>query len=193
LPFDVALRAGHLDGPSANLVVQRLDIADSPISKALARHAAQFVLGDVQPTPVLRCVDELESTNIQQTERPFSISFGRVAKAHSDDLGFLFAVERFGFSVLLLLVLERPLEPLRHAFLSHILHGLSSTPERIGNLLFGPARSIRIRLEKDVCSFYRLVRGKLLALEVPKLGLIPTPLLLVLSAAVLVIVIEKEV
>ena len=73
-----------------------------PITKALARHVAQFGLGDVQPTPV---------------------------------------------------------------------------PWRVNELEWEPS----------------LVRGKLLAPEVLELDLIPTPLLLVLSAAVLVIVLEKEV
>ena len=74
----------------------------APISKVLARRAAQFVFGDVQPTPVFRCVNEREWES-------------------------------------------------------------------------------------------SLVRGKLLSLEVVELDLLPTPLVLVLSAAVLVIVIDKEV
>ena len=63
LPVDAALPAVAVDGPRRHFPVQRRKVADAASVQALARHRTQFVLGDVQPAPVLRRVAELEATN----------------------------------------------------------------------------------------------------------------------------------
>ncbi len=63
LPVDTALRSSDVGGPRRHFAVQRLEVADAAPVQALTRHRTQFILGDVQPAPVLRRVAELEATN----------------------------------------------------------------------------------------------------------------------------------
>src|SRR3954447_7467162 len=68
LPVDAALDAVEVARPGCSLRSQGRDIAEAAVGHALRCQAAQFVLGDVEPTAVLGRVAELDATD--QLARP---------------------------------------------------------------------------------------------------------------------------
>ena len=69
LPIDSALGGVHVEGPRRGFLTQGGDVAEAATGHALARHGAEFVLGDVEPAPMLGGVAELDAAN--QLPGPF--------------------------------------------------------------------------------------------------------------------------
>ena len=54
------------------------------------------------------------------------------------------------------LKLERPLEPFQHAAFANVFDSLGAARNRVGNLLVGPPRSVRIGLQENLSAAHLL-------------------------------------
>jgi hypothetical protein len=59
--IDAALLGVGFFGPRGDFGLEEVEISNAPVGEALAGQAIEFAFGDVQPTAVLRSVNEVET------------------------------------------------------------------------------------------------------------------------------------
>ena len=107
---------------------------------------------------------QLDDPARQQPQRPVGIALRGRPQTQGDDLRLLLAAEQFrdrrGVPPL---SLQHPLEAFQHASLANVFNGLGAARQGVGDLLVGPRRSVRIRLQEDLSTAHLLAA----AVELP--------------------------